>query len=99
MTTYADLQAQIKELQAQAEAARKAEFTAAIAEITSRMAELGITTADLTGSVAKTRRSTGAVAAKYRDPQSGKTWSGRGRAPAWLVEAEGQGRSRQEFSV
>ncbi len=23
--------------------------------------------------------------AKYKDPQSGKTWSGRGRPPAWLV--------------
>lgn len=21
---------------------------------------------------------------KYRDPKTGKTWSGRGRAPAWL---------------
>lgn len=23
--------------------------------------------------------------AKYRDPESGKTWSGRGRVPAWLA--------------
>jgi DNA-binding protein H-NS len=26
--------------------------------------------------------------ALYRDPQSGATWSGRGRAPAWLASAE-----------
>jgi len=24
------------------------------------------------------------VPPKYRDPKTGKTWSGRGRAPAWL---------------
>ncbi|BCQ28134.1 hypothetical protein NK8_63230 (plasmid) [Caballeronia sp. NK8] len=24
---------------------------------------------------------------KYRDPQSGATWSGRGKAPAWLASA------------
>lgn len=26
--------------------------------------------------------------AKYRDPESGKEWSGRGRRPAWLVGVE-----------
>lgn len=26
-----------------------------------------------------------ALPAKYRDPESGKTWSGRGRVPAWLA--------------
>lgn len=26
-----------------------------------------------------------ALPAKYKDPQSGKTWTGRGRPPAWLV--------------
>lgn len=31
---------------------------------------------------------------KYRDPQSGKTWSGRGYPPAWIA-----GRERKEFEV
>lgn len=26
-----------------------------------------------------------APVAKYRDPESGQTWSGRGRAPRWIV--------------
>jgi DNA-binding protein H-NS len=30
----------------------------------------------------------GPQAPKYRDPKSGKTWSGRGPAPAWLVGAK-----------
>ena len=34
------------------------------------------------------------VAAKYRDPVSGKEWSGRGLAPKWL-----QGREKSEFLI
>jgi DNA-binding protein H-NS len=30
----------------------------------------------------------GPQAPKYRDPMSGETWSGRGRAPAWLATAK-----------
>jgi DNA-binding protein H-NS len=30
----------------------------------------------------------GAQPALYRDPKSGSTWSGRGRAPAWLVDVK-----------
>lgn len=29
-----------------------------------------------------------ASVAKYRDPKSGATWSGRGRAPAWIASAK-----------
>ena len=35
----------------------------------------------------KTDRRKQPVAPKYRDPETGKTWSGRGRAPKWM---EGQ---------
>ncbi|WP_430232126.1 H-NS family nucleoid-associated regulatory protein [Paraburkholderia tropica] len=34
------------------------------------------------------------VAAKYRDPDSGATWSGRGKPPAWIA-----GKDRQQFLV
>lgn len=40
----------------------------------------------------------GSVAAKYADPE-GKTWSGRGRTPAWIVEHEEQGGSRDDFLI
>lgn len=39
------------------------------------------------------------VAAKFKNPESGETWSGRGRAPRWLTAAEQQGRKREEFAV
>lgn len=38
------------------------------------------------------------VAIKYRDP-AGNTWTGRGRAPRWLVAAEKQGAKRENFKV
>src|SRR4051812_6889160 len=43
----------------------------------------------------KVRRGTGAkVAAKFRNPETGETWSGRGREPKWL-----RGKNREEFKV
>ena len=39
------------------------------------------------------------VSAKYRDPESGKTWSGRGMAPVWMREYEKAGRKRVEFEI
>ncbi|WP_081868326.1 H-NS family nucleoid-associated regulatory protein [Caballeronia glathei] len=30
----------------------------------------------------------------YQDPKSGATWSGRGRAPAWIA-----GKKREKFSI
>jgi DNA-binding protein H-NS len=35
---------------------------------------------------------------KFRGP-NGEEWSGRGKLPAWLAEAEKQGRKRDEFAV
>ncbi len=40
-----------------------------------------------------------AVAPKYRDPDSGATWSGRGLTPKWLVEKEKTGKSRGEYLI
>lgn len=39
------------------------------------------------------------VAPKYRHPDSGETWSGRGKAPRWLVAAEAAGSSRESFLI
>jgi len=98
MASYKELVAQAEELMRQAEAARKAETAAVIAELKAKMAEYGITLADLGGS-AKAAKSRKAVAAKYRNPANGDSWSGRGRVPKWLVALEGAGRKRGEFAV
>jgi DNA-binding protein H-NS len=36
---------------------------------------------------------------KFRDPETGKTWAGRGMRPVWLVAYEKAGRSPDEFAV
>jgi len=38
------------------------------------------------------------VPAKYRGP-NGEEWSGRGKAPKWLMALEAEGRKREEFSL
>ncbi len=37
--------------------------------------------------------------AKFRDPETDETWSGRGRPPRWLAAKEAEGRDRKEFAV
>jgi DNA-binding protein H-NS len=39
------------------------------------------------------------VAAKYRNSETGETWSGRGKSPKWLAALEAAGRKREEFAV
>lgn len=39
------------------------------------------------------------VKAKYRNPDTGETWTGRGRPPRWLAALEAAGKSRDEFLI
>jgi DNA-binding protein H-NS len=39
------------------------------------------------------------VAAKFRDPVSGATWSGRGRTPVWLAAYLEQGKAKDAFAI
>lgn len=98
MATYKELKAQAEALLKQAETARRAEISAVVAEIQARMREYGITIDDLKGG-AKKSKSRGAVAAKYRNPATGDSWSGRGRAPKWLAAELAKGRTKDEFLV
>ena len=96
MTTLDIIQAKIAKLQAQAEAIAKKQSSKVIAEIRDLMDRHGVTIADIeahTGSkrgrkLAADKVATTKVAAKYRDPKSGATWTGRGRAPAWIADAK-----------
>ncbi len=83
---------------ANAQASARAE---AIYRIRALMTEHGLSGADLTTRTQGTGGpKTGAkVAAKYRDPDSGLTWSGRGLKPKWLVAALANGRSAEDFLI
>ncbi len=98
MATYKELKAQAEALLQQAEEARHAEIAAVVAEIRAKMKEYGISVADLKGGTKKPK-SRGVVAAKYRNPVTGESWSGRGRAPKWLAEELSKGRSKDAFLV
>lgn len=89
--SYQDYQKEIAELQKKAEEARRAELTGAIAQIKSLMAQFNLSVKDLKLKDGKVSRAPGkAVAAKYRDPITGETWSGRGRSPAWVIKAKAE---------
>ena len=78
--THEEILAEIDRLKAEAAAVKSAERSDAISRVKALMADHGVTLADL-GKPAKTRKP---VPAKFRDPHTGKQWSGRGRAPTWV---------------
>ena len=98
MSSYQEILSQIEDLKKQAQEARKQELAGAISEIKRLMAEFGITLEDLGGKPGR-GRVRGSVGARYRDPASGKTWTGRGRRPAWVAVVEAQGKSRDDCRI
>lgn len=44
-------------------------------------------------------RSKRIVPVKYRHPDTGDAWTGRGKAPGWITSAEAQGTDRNHFLV
>ena len=94
MTTIAQLIAQKEALEAQIEAARKAENAAVIAQVKALVAEHGLTSQDIFGGAKRGRKASGSVAPKYKDPISGATWTGRGKAPKWI-----EGKDRTQFAI
>lgn len=76
---------------------------ALLAEFRGKAAELGLSLGALTkaaprsaGGAARKRRSDAGVKrpARFRNPETGAAWSGRGREPAWL-----KGKDRAAFAV
>ena len=66
--------------------AHKKEAAAALERVREAVAEFGFTPEDVFG---KRRRDAGVpVAPKYRNPDTGETWSGRGRAPRWIKDQD-----------
>lgn len=99
-----DAEAMVEELRKQLAAERKGERTQAIAAAQEIIKAHELTAADLGLSVkAAGKRASGdkrnVVAPKYQDPDSGKTWTGRGKSPAWLSAQLTAGRNKQDFLI
>ena len=101
MQTYSAVAAEIARLQAQAEKLRDSEKAGVIAQARKAIDVYGITAAELgfgpgkakgagrgkSAPSASSAASTVGVA-KYRDPATGKTWTGRGKPPTWIAGAK-----------
>lgn len=93
-TSLAELLAEQAKLEQKISEVRAAQKSDAIKKVRELIEQNSLTKEDIfhSTSSAKPRKTTTAkVAAKYRDPVSGKQWSGRGLAPKWLA---GQDRSK-----
>lgn len=101
MASLSELLAQKAALDRQIVDVQREERGAAIATVKALMAEHGLTMGDLGGrSTAAPRRVAGGkVPAKFRDPDTGNTWSGRGLQPNWLKAALAAGRKLSDFAV
>ncbi|MFM0572594.1 H-NS histone family protein [Paraburkholderia caledonica] len=97
MSSYLKLKAELAALDLQIDMALAREKAAAIREIQAEMEEWQIPLRDLQqvpGGRQPRVMTTGTQEPKYRDPSSGATWSGRGRAPGWIA-----GKDRTEFEI
>ncbi|MDF3881856.1 H-NS histone family protein [Cupriavidus basilensis] len=103
MATYKQLLAEKEKIEAQLVELRAAEVADVIEKVRTLMAEYELTAEDIApkrrrGRPAGTSGKTAAdphveLPPKYQDPKTGATWSGRGRAPAWI------GKNRDKFLI
>lgn len=85
--------AERQELDKEIEALMRKQRNERLAAIREDVARFEITADELFGSGGRVKRASKAPV-KYRDPETGNTWSGRGREPRWLA-----GRNREDFLV
>ena len=97
MSKLTAIRKQIAALEAEAERITKQEMSEAIAKVKEIMSTFGLSIEHLQSTVTGKRRGAaktvapkraGKGVAKYADPKTGKTWSGFGRAPAWIAGAK-----------
>lgn len=98
--TLGDLLAQKAALEKQIADFQREQRGEAINKVKALMAEYGLTLADIgSRAAAAPKKATTKVAAKYRNPATGDTWSGRGLKPKWLTAALAGGASLTDFAI
>lgn len=86
-----EMRDQLARLQQAIADAEKHQRVQAIGQIQEIMYANAITLADLQDAITAAKRKgkpKGARAAKYRDPASGKEWSGVGKVPGWIKDKD-----------
>ncbi|MDD2546387.1 MAG: H-NS histone family protein [Burkholderiaceae bacterium] len=86
MSNLKELLQQREALEQQIGEARRSEMAQALNQVRGLVAEFGLTVEDVFPSTRTRSASAGTkVAPKYRDPATGQTWTGRGKAPKWIA--------------
>ena len=91
MSQYQELLARKRELDKAIEQVRRTESAAALQTIHDLIATFGFTAQQVFPFQPAEKKK---VPAKYYDPESGKSWTGRGKVPKWL-----EGKDRSAFEV
>lgn len=99
MTDLQDLIRQRDALNVQIEEMQKALQAEALSEIRARMLEYQISVEDLASTGRSVQREKSKSAPKYRNPETGKTWSGRGKRPQWIHDALADGQSLDKYLI
>jgi len=93
MTTLDELVAQKEALERKINEVRKAKIKGAIAQVKELIQRYDLTEKDVFGK-GSSAKATSKATPKYKNPETGDTWTGRGRTPAWL-----QGKNKEDFAV
>jgi DNA-binding protein H-NS len=110
--TIAEIEAQIKQLQAEIVSRKANARTELRADMDKMLADAGLSIGDVYPELVKSAKGkvkakakgkssgTGTVQSAYKDPRSGATWAGRGRAPKWVTElCDEKGMNLQTFKA
>ena len=94
MSSYKDLLAQREQLDKQIKEAIAREKADGIAKAKVIIEQYNLVASDLFSRKTGSKNAGGKVAPKYRNPATGETWTGRGKAPKWI-----DGRDRSAYLI
>ena len=94
MSSYKELLAQREQLDKQIKEAIAREKADGITKAKLIIEQYNLSASDLFSRKAGGKSAGGKVAPKYRNPSSGETWTGRGKAPKWI-----EGKDRNNFLI
>lgn len=98
MSTLAELLAQKAELEVKIIQAQNAARAEAVTNVRKIISEFKLTIEEIQYGSKPPRPKT-RVSIKYKDPETGSTWTGRGIRPNWLTAALANGKSLEQYSV
>lgn len=104
-------EAQIRQLREKLEAQKTEERRSAVSQAKALVKSHSISASELglsagnrrvaakPANAAKPAKARAKVAAKYRDPATGNTWTGRGKTPNWLNAKLATGKTKADYAI